>query len=129
LFLKIRQPMCKHKICIYGYKYTNMDMQFGKFNVDASFKMLCISFNTFFITTLALGSWPRQGFARLRAKRKLESEGKCEGMNPRTPKRASILGVCSPSGLPNFQITITRIKTQWIKKLFISLESYWNLDV
>jgi hypothetical protein len=46
LFLKIKQLMCKHKICIYGYKYTKMDMQFGKFNVDASFKMLCISFNT-----------------------------------------------------------------------------------
>jgi hypothetical protein len=47
LFLKVKQPMCKHKVCIYEYKYTKMDMQFGKFNVDASPKMLCISFNTF----------------------------------------------------------------------------------
>jgi len=84
--------MCKHKICIYGYKYTKMDMKFGMFNVDASFKMLCISFNTFFVATLALGSWSRQGFARLQAKRKPKSEGKCEGTNPHTPKRASTLG-------------------------------------
>ncbi len=38
------------------------------------------------VATLTLGSRPRKGFARLRAKRKPESEGKCEGMNPHTPK-------------------------------------------
>ncbi len=45
------------------------------------------------VTTLALGSRPRQGLSRLRAKREAESEGKCEGMNPHTPKGASTLGV------------------------------------
>jgi len=34
---------------------------------------------------------PRQGLARLRAERKCRSEGKCEGMNPHTPKGTSIL--------------------------------------
>jgi hypothetical protein len=58
LFLKIRRPMCKDKVCIYGYKYTKMEMQFGKFNVDPSFKMLYISFNLVFLSSLLLGSFP-----------------------------------------------------------------------
>jgi hypothetical protein len=49
-----------------------------------------------YVTTLALGSWPRQGLARLRAKRKPRNEGKCEGMNPHTPKKASTFGVGIP---------------------------------
>jgi hypothetical protein len=53
------------------------------------------------VATLALGSRPKQGLARLRAKRKPGSERKCEGMNPHTPKGASTLGVWSPGGLPN----------------------------
>jgi hypothetical protein len=81
------------------------------------------------IATLALGSRPRQGLARLRAKRRLGNEGKCEGMNPHTPNGASTLGVWSPGGLPNLQRTIAGVKTQWIKEFFISLENYWNLDV
>jgi hypothetical protein len=56
------------------------------------------------VATLALGSRPRQWFIRLRAKRKPESEGKCEG-------------------------TIAKVKTQWIEEFFISLESYWNNNV
>jgi len=77
-----------------------------------------------YVATLALSSRPRQGFTRLRAKRKPMSEGKCEGMNPHTPKGASTLGVWSPDGLLNFQKGITRVKTQWIEKFFISLKSY-----
>jgi hypothetical protein len=45
------------------------------------------------VATLALGSGPKQGLARLWAKGKLESEGKCEGMNPHAPKGTSILGI------------------------------------
>ncbi len=45
------------------------------------------------VATLALGSRPRQGLEGLQAKRKHGSEGKCEGMNPRTPKGVSILEV------------------------------------
>jgi hypothetical protein len=48
------------------------------------------------VATLALGSRPKQGLGRLRAKRKLGSEGKCEGMNLHTPKRASTSRVWSP---------------------------------
>jgi len=46
-----------------------------------------------YVTTLALGLRPRQGLARLRAKKELESEGKCEGMNLHTPKGASTLEI------------------------------------
>jgi len=35
----------------------------------------------------------------LRAKKKCKSEGKCEGMNPHTPKGTSILGVSSLGSL------------------------------
>jgi len=63
---------------------------------------------------------PRQGFAKLCAKGKLGSEGKCEGMNLHILKGASTLGVSNPGGLPNFQRAISRVKTQWIEKFFIS---------
>jgi len=37
----------------------------------------------------------------------------CEGIDPHTPK-----------GLLNVQKSIIRVKTQWIKELFISLKRY-----
>jgi len=40
-----------------------------------------------------LGSQPRQGLARLQAKKEAENEGKFEGMNLHTPKGASTLRV------------------------------------
>ncbi len=52
-----------------------------------------IYINFTYVTTLALGSRPKQGLARLRAKRQPENDGKCEGMNPHTPKGAPTLGV------------------------------------
>jgi len=58
------------------------------------------------------------------AKRKPESEGKCDGMNPHTPKGASTLGVWSPDGLSNIQKVISRVKIQLIEKFLISLEIY-----
>jgi len=76
------------------------------------------------VATLALGSQPRQGFARLWAKKKPGSEGKCEGMNLHIPKGAFTLGVWSLGGLPNLQRKIAGVKTQWIEKFLISLESY-----
>jgi hypothetical protein len=57
-------------------------------------------------------------------RKKPGSEGKCEGMNPHTPKGASTLGVWSLDGLLNLQRAIARVKTQWIEDLFISLERY-----
>jgi hypothetical protein len=76
------------------------------------------------VTTLTLGSQPKQRLARLRAKRKIGSEGKCEGMNPHTPKGVPTLGVWSSGGVPNFQKAIARAKTQWIENFLISLENY-----
>jgi hypothetical protein len=76
------------------------------------------------VTTLALGSRPKQGLARLRAKRKPGSEGKCEGMNPHTLEGASILGIWNPGGLPNFQRAIIGVETQWIEEFFISLKIF-----
>ncbi len=80
--------------------------------------------NNWIVATLALGSRPKQGFTRLRAKRKPGSEGKCEGMNPHTPKRVPTLGVWNPDGIPSLQRAIAGVKTQWIEKFFISLERY-----
>jgi hypothetical protein len=52
-----------------------------------------------YVATLVLGSQPRQRVARLWAKRKPGSHtarsrecGKCEGMNPHTPKATPTLG-------------------------------------
>jgi hypothetical protein len=56
---------------------------------------------TIYVVSLALGSQPRQGLVRLRAKRKPRSERKCERMNLHIPKRVSTLGVWSLDGLPN----------------------------
>jgi hypothetical protein len=52
------------------------------------------------------------------------SEGKCEGMNPHTPKGTSILGIWSLDGFPNLQKGIAGVKSLCIEKFFILLESY-----
>jgi len=39
------------------------------------------------------------------------------------------LGLGSPPGLPKFQSSIARVKTPCIGVLFISLKSYWSVDV
>jgi hypothetical protein len=75
------------------------------------------------ITTLALGSWPRQGVVRLQEKGEPRvmphvpgSARECEGTNPHTLKGTPTLGSWSPDGLSNFQNAIARVKTQssWI---------------
>jgi hypothetical protein len=63
------------------------------------------------------------------AKRKPWNEGKCEGINPHTPKGTPTLGNYSPSGLPNLQRAIARVKTPWIEKFLILLEISCNVDV
>jgi hypothetical protein len=77
-----------------------------------------------------------KGVARVRAKRKSGvtshtpgSVRKCEGVNPHTPKWTPMLGVGVPEGLPNLQSAIAGVKTPRFEKFFISLESYWSLDV
>jgi hypothetical protein len=56
--------------------------------------------NIITVVTLTLGLWPKQGFAKMRAKielgvtfHALENAKECEGMNPHTPKRIPILEV------------------------------------
>jgi hypothetical protein len=56
--------------------------------------------------------------------KKPESERKCEGMNPHTPKGAFHLGSWSLGGLSNVQRVIARVKTRWIEDFLIPLESY-----
>jgi len=56
------------------------------------------------------------------------SMGKCEGMNPYTPREFRF-GSWSPSQLPNLQREIARAKTQWLEYFFISLKNSWNVDV
>jgi hypothetical protein len=53
-----------------------------------------------------------------------ESATECEGIDPHTPKGTPMLGVWSPGGLLNVQRVIARVKTQWIERFLISLESY-----
>jgi hypothetical protein len=89
-----------------------------------SLPSLIIFHRKLIVETLALGLRPKQGLARLRAKRKPKSQGKCEGMNPHTPKRASTLGAWSFGGFSNLQRVIAGVKTQWIKEFLILLEKY-----
>jgi hypothetical protein len=51
-----------------------------------------------------------------------------EGIDPHTPKGTPTLGIGVLVDSRMFK-AIVGVKTQWIKELFISLESYWNLDV
>ncbi len=77
-----------------------------------------------------------KGVARVRAKRKPGSHITCSrecrkvwGSEPSHSQGNSHFGRWSPSGLPKFQRTISRVKTQWLMTFFISLDSPWNLNV
>jgi hypothetical protein len=54
--------------------------------------------------------------------------GECEGMNPTLPSELPFWELGS-DGLPNLQKAIARVKTHWIEKFFILMESSWNIDV
>jgi hypothetical protein len=45
------------------------------------------------------------------------------------PIISSSVGSWSLNGLLNLQRAILGVKIHWIEKLFISLESFWNVDV
>jgi hypothetical protein len=49
-------------------------------------------------------------------------------MNPTLPTELP-LWEWSPDGLLNLQKIIARVKTHWIEKVLISLESSWNVDI
>jgi hypothetical protein len=51
------------------------------------------------------------------------------GNEPLHSQVSSHFGSWSPNGLLNFQRTIIGVKTYWIEKFFITLESSWNLIV
>jgi hypothetical protein len=76
------------------------------------------------VATLALGSWPRQGLARVRTKRECK---RMWGNEPSHSQMSSHLGSWSPDGLPNLQRTIVGVKTHFIETFLISLKSFWTL--
>ncbi len=88
------------------------------------------------VVTLTLGSRPRQGFARVQAKKEARSHilcsRECRRMWSNEPSHYQVnshFGSWSPNGLPNFQKAILGVKTHWIEKFFISSESFWNIHV
>jgi hypothetical protein len=58
-----------------------------------------------------------------------KSARECERNEPSHSQMNSHFGSWSPNGLSNFQKAIARVKTHWIEEFFISLESYWDVDV
>jgi hypothetical protein len=62
-------------------------------------------------------------------RRKPESEGKSEGMNPHSPKGVSILGIGVPVDSRIFIEYLQGSKPNGLKSFFIPLEISWNVDV
>jgi hypothetical protein len=88
------------------------------------------------VTTLALGSWPRQGLAKVRAKSEPRSHiscyRKCKRVwrnEPPHSQMSSHFGSWSLNGLSNFQKLIAGVKNHWIEEFLISLKSCRNVDV
>jgi hypothetical protein len=86
-----------------------------------------------------LGLQVRQGLMKTWAKseaRKVHfmflgvcESGKVRGNEPPHSQMSSHFGTWSFDGLLNLQKVIVGVKTHWIEKFIISLESSWNLDV
>jgi len=81
------------------------------------------------ITTLALGSWLKQGLAKAWAKREAwESQFTLLGVQKSVREWTFTL----PNELPLWELEswwIVGVKPHWIEDLFISLKRYWNVDV
>ncbi len=90
-----------------------------------------ISFN--FVTTLTLACDQSKGLHRCGPRGKHESHTshfwECRRMWGNEFAHSSHFGNWSLDGFPNLQKNISRVKIHWIKKFFISLEIFWNLDV
>jgi len=89
-----------------------------------------------YVTTLALGSWPKQRFTKVRAKTgpgsHITCSRKCKrvwGNEPSHSQVNSHFGNWSHGGLLNVQRTVSCVKTHWIENFFISLKSSWNVNV
>ncbi len=81
------------------------------------------------VITLALGSRPRQGLARVRAKKEAWECRRVRRNEPSHSQVNSHFGSWSLNGLSNLQKSIAGVKTHWIRKFFISLEISQNLNV
>jgi hypothetical protein len=109
------------------------------------------------VTTLALGSRPRQRGCKVAGQEEGSPGVKAKALQGCGPKRSrgvtshtpgsvrkcervwgsehshsqdnSHFGRWSPGGLPKFQRAIWGVKTQWFVTFFISLEISWNVDV
>jgi len=78
------------------------------------------------VTTLVLGSRPKQGCG---PRKEVQEWKKVWANEPSHSQGSFHLGSWSLGGLPNVHRAIARAKTQWIEELFISLKSYWNVNV
>ncbi len=88
---------------------------------------------TFLLVTLALGSQPRQGLAKVWTKSEAQEThfmlpkvwecGKVWENEPPHSQVNSHFGNWSPNGLSNLQRVISGVKTHWIEYLFIWLKS------
>jgi hypothetical protein len=58
-----------------------------------------------------------------------KSVGECEGMNLHTPKWAPTLGIGVLLNSQIFKGKFQGVKTHWIDKKIISLETSWNVDI
>jgi len=74
------------------------------------------------VATLMLGSWSRQKGLKGTGQEECEKEDSHSQVS-------SPFESWSLDGLPNLHRAIAEVKTPRIKKFFISLESYWSLDV
>jgi hypothetical protein len=116
-----------------GYRIEILIRMFS-FNIkcyNRSFKDILV--DVIIVTTLALGSRPKQGLARVRAKKEAwESQlmrKRVWGNEPSHFLVNSHFGSSSPNGFSKFQKEISRVKIHWIETFLISLESSWNLNV
>jgi hypothetical protein len=113
--------------------YCNIRKQLKFAGVVSNCVILCFTIPAFcfFVTTLTLGSRPRQGFTRVRAKiqprSRISFSRECKKVLGNEPSHSQVnshVGSWSPNGLPNLQKAIARVKTQWLEDFFISLERY-----
>jgi hypothetical protein len=88
------------------------------------------------VSTLALGSQPRQRHGKVQVESATwESHShsrECDrvwGNEPTHFQVNSHFGNWNPCGLLIFQRVISKVKTHWIEKFLIPLESSWGLDV
>jgi hypothetical protein len=77
------------------------------------------------VVTLVLDLQSRRRLARAQAKKSVRE---CEDENSHSQGNFHYES-WNPDGLLNLQRVITEVKTSRIKKLFISLERYWTIDV